>query len=126
MLVAPRALAHVVYRTRRFDEMLTWYSTVFGATVQHQNPAMGFLTYDDEHHRFAFLDLSVVDPQGADAEAPSSTPRNGWRQCAQALRSRTSACARCMNRCRRFGAPSARCSEAACPARRPIRMGGAE
>jgi catechol-2,3-dioxygenase len=73
MPVAPRALAHVVYRTRRFDEMLAWYSTVFGATVQHQNPAMAFLTYDDEHHRFAFLDLSAVDPDGSDGEAPRWT-----------------------------------------------------
>lgn len=65
---APRALAHVVYRTRRFAEMLDWYGTVFGARVQHQNPAMSFMTFDDEHHRFAFLDLSVVDPDGAEPE----------------------------------------------------------
>jgi catechol 2,3-dioxygenase-like lactoylglutathione lyase family enzyme len=54
----------VVYRTRRFEEMLRWYETVFGAQVQHENPAMAFLTYDDEHHRFAFLNLAVVDPDG--------------------------------------------------------------
>ncbi|MGK7296583.1 MAG: VOC family protein [Candidatus Wenzhouxiangella sp. M2_3B_020] len=66
---APRSLAHVVYRTRRFDEMLKWYQTVFGARVQHRNPAMAFLTFDDEHHRFAFLDLSIVDPAGKEPEA---------------------------------------------------------
>ena len=66
---APKALAHVVYRTRRFDDMLAWYATVFGARVQHRNPAMAFLTFDDEHHRFAFLDLSVVDPGGREPEA---------------------------------------------------------
>jgi catechol-2,3-dioxygenase len=69
---APKSLAHVVYRTRRFDDMLTWYATVFGARVQHRNPAMAFLTFDDEHHRFAFLDLSVVDPEGREPEA------KGW------------------------------------------------
>lgn len=72
MPVAPKSLAHVVYRTRRIDEMLDWYSTVFGARVQHQNPAMSFLTFDDEHHRFAFLDLSVVDPEGSEPET------KGW------------------------------------------------
>lgn len=61
-------LAHVVYRTRRFAQMLAWYSEVFGATVQHQNPVLAFLTYDDEHHRFAFLDLSVVQPDSQDSE----------------------------------------------------------
>jgi catechol-2,3-dioxygenase len=60
----PTKFAHVVYRTRRFEEMIDWYETVFGARVQHQNPALAFLTYDDEHHRFAFLNLAVVDPQG--------------------------------------------------------------
>jgi len=65
-VAAPRALAHVVYRTRRFNELLAWYEKVFGARVQHRNPAMAFLTFDDEHHRFAFLDLSVVDPDGAE------------------------------------------------------------
>ena len=68
MPVAPKALAHVVYRTRRISEMLEWYSTVFGASIQHQNPAMSFLTFDGEHHRFAFLDLSVIDPDGTEPE----------------------------------------------------------
>lgn len=72
MTIAPKALAHVVYRTRRLSEMLEWYSTVFGARVQHQNPAMAFLTFDNEHHRFAFLDLSVIDPEGSEPET------KGW------------------------------------------------
>jgi len=70
---APKALAHVVYRTRRFPDMLRWYGIVFGARVQHQNPAMSFLTFDDEHHRFAFLDLSVIDPAGMEPETKSWT-----------------------------------------------------
>jgi len=69
----PKVLAHVVYRTRRFPEMLRWYETVFGTRVQHQNPAMSFLTFDDEHHRFAFIDLSVIDPEGSEPEAKSWT-----------------------------------------------------
>lgn len=71
MTVAPKSLAHVVYRTRRMAEMLDWYGAVFGARVQHQNPAMTFLTFDDEHHRFAFLDLSVIDPEGSEPEKKS-------------------------------------------------------
>ena len=49
----PTKLAHVVYMTRRFEEMIGWYQKVFEAEVQYQNPAIAFLTYDDEHHRFA-------------------------------------------------------------------------
>lgn len=65
--IRPQKLAHVVYRTRRFDEMLDWYQFVFDATVQHQNPALAFLTYDDEHHRFALANLDVLRPGEAGA-----------------------------------------------------------
>ncbi len=61
-------LAHVVYRTRSFEKMLAWYKEVFHASVQHQNPVMAFLTYDDEHHRLAFIDLAAVHPDGHDSE----------------------------------------------------------
>ena len=56
--------AHIVYRTRRFEEMIAWYEEVFEARVQYKNPALAFLTYDDEHHRFAFGNLEVLDPAG--------------------------------------------------------------
>lgn len=35
--------AHIVYMTRRFDEMVTRYRDVFEATVVYQNPALAFL-----------------------------------------------------------------------------------
>ena len=60
--VHPAKFVHVVYRTRRFEQMLRCYQTVFDATVQHQDPVLAFLTYDDEHHRFAFVNLGGRDP----------------------------------------------------------------
>jgi catechol-2,3-dioxygenase len=48
--------------------MLQWYETVFDARVQHQNPVLAFLTYDDEHHRFAFANMSVLQPHGAETD----------------------------------------------------------
>lgn len=63
-MAPPAQLAHVVYMTRRFEEMLDWYQKVFEARVQYQNPALAFLTYDDEHHRFAFANMSVFQPDG--------------------------------------------------------------
>ena len=64
MTIRPSKFVHVVYRTRRFEEMLTWYKIVFGAKVQYQNPAIAFLTYDEEHHRFAFVNMDLIDPGG--------------------------------------------------------------
>jgi catechol 2,3-dioxygenase-like lactoylglutathione lyase family enzyme len=67
-MARPSKLAHVVYMTSRFDEMIDWYETVFDARVQYQNPALAFLTFDDEHHRFAFANMSVINPSGAASE----------------------------------------------------------
>lgn len=39
-MAVPMKLAHVVYMTRRFDEMIAWYKTVFEAKVQCENPAL--------------------------------------------------------------------------------------
>jgi len=66
--VRPEKFVHVVYRTRRFEQMLEWYKVVFDAKVKHENPALAFLTYDDEHHRFAFANLDVLKPDGAETE----------------------------------------------------------
>ena len=60
--IRPQKFVHVVYRTRRFNQMLEWYQFVFDAKVQYQNPALAFLTYDDEHHRFALANLDVLQP----------------------------------------------------------------
>lgn len=67
----PSMFAHVVYRTRRFEEMLAWYQLVFDARIQHRDTGLAFLTYDDEHHRFAFADLDVLQPDGHEGVARS-------------------------------------------------------
>lgn len=61
-MVKPVKFAHVVYMTRKFDEMIAWYRNVFEADLVYENPALAFLTYDDEHHRFAFANLDVLKP----------------------------------------------------------------
>lgn len=66
--IRPKKFVHVVYRTRRFEEMVRWYQTVFDAKVQYQNPALAFLTYDGEHHRFAFANLDILSPQVGDKD----------------------------------------------------------
>jgi catechol-2,3-dioxygenase len=64
-MAKPVKFAHVVYMTRRFHQMIAWYQDVFEADVVYENPAFAFLTYDDEHHRFAFANLNVMKPGGA-------------------------------------------------------------
>ena len=66
--IRPVKFAHVVYRTRRFEAMLDWYRAVFDARVQYRNPGLAFLTYDDEHHRFAFANMALFQPDGTETD----------------------------------------------------------
>jgi catechol-2,3-dioxygenase len=75
-MAKPTKLAHVVYQTRRFEEMLDWYQKVFAAEVVYQNPLIAFLTYDDEHHRFAFINMSAFKPDGVEAAGRADTGVN--------------------------------------------------
>ena len=66
--IKPAKFVHVVYRTRRFEAMVRWYQTVFDAKLQFKNPVLAFLTYDDEHHRFAFVNLEALQPDGPEKD----------------------------------------------------------
>lgn len=58
-MTAPSKFAHVVYNTHRYQEMIDWYGTVFEARIRHGDDRLTFMTYDDEHHRFAFFNLGA-------------------------------------------------------------------
>ena len=56
----PAKLAHVVFQTNRLPEMRDWYCAVLDGRVIWGNDCLSFVTYDDEHHRVAFLDLGPL------------------------------------------------------------------
>ena len=62
-VVKPCKLAHVVRRTTRLDELVRWYCTFLGAEVVHSNGTLAFLTYDDEHHRIAIVEIPGLPDQ---------------------------------------------------------------
>ena len=68
----PSKFAHVVYQTHRYDEMIAWYQKVFDAKVQARTDKLAFLTYDEEHHRMAFLNLGPV--AGEAPKKPAQSP----------------------------------------------------
>ena len=61
---SPAKLAHFVVRTSRYDETVAWYQKVLGARVAFANPMLSFLTYDDEHHRVAVLNVPSLETPG--------------------------------------------------------------
>lgn len=62
-MAKPIKFAHVLFSTRRFEEMVEWYENLFEATTVHRDPAIAFLTYDDENHRFGFANLDILRPE---------------------------------------------------------------
>lgn len=63
-MTAPVKLAHVVLKTGRMQEMVDWYSEVLDGRPVFVNDVLGFMTYDDEHHRVAFIGTgSSVTPE---------------------------------------------------------------
>ncbi|MEX1670913.1 VOC family protein [Zhongshania guokunii] len=53
--IIPSFMAHVVFQTKHYEEMIEWYSKVFFATPVFSSEILTFMTYDDEHHRFAMF-----------------------------------------------------------------------
>jgi catechol-2,3-dioxygenase len=49
-------------RSNDLDAMREWYTTVLGAETMFANERIVFLTYDDEHHRIAFVRRDGLKP----------------------------------------------------------------
>ena len=56
-LVTPAKFAHYVLRVSNLDDAIAWYGAVLGMEVVHRNDFICFLTYDDEHHRMAMVQV---------------------------------------------------------------------
>jgi len=66
--IAPQKFAHVVLKTANFNAVIDWYATVLQARVAFRNEFIAFLTYDDEHHRVAVINMPespAPDPAAA-------------------------------------------------------------
>jgi len=64
----PSKLAHVVFQTNRIPQMRDWYCAVLGAAVIYENDHLCFATYDDEHHRVAFVNFGPLAPKDTNTE----------------------------------------------------------
>ena len=71
---SPKKLSHLVLQTNRRDQMVEWYCKALGAELLYQNKHIAFISYDDEHHRVAFIDPG---PLAEKAPAEGKTARAG-------------------------------------------------
>ncbi|MCZ6617592.1 MAG: VOC family protein [Gammaproteobacteria bacterium] len=61
--IIPTKFAHMVLNTRQYEEMKRWYADVLGMEVVVDNGRLCFLTFDDEHHRLALVNLPDLKEQ---------------------------------------------------------------
>jgi len=51
----PSKLAHIVFRTNQIARMVQWYCDVLEARPVVADERIAFISYDEEHHRIAFV-----------------------------------------------------------------------
>ncbi len=60
--IRPIRFAHLVLMVRDIERAIDWYRTVVGMEIAHHAGKIAFMTYDDEHHRIAFVELPEDAP----------------------------------------------------------------
>src|SRR4029077_12327718 len=65
--ISPAKFAHFVLRTGQLDKLAEWYQTVLAARVVFRDERLCFLSYDDEHHRLALIQIRGVAPRAREA-----------------------------------------------------------
>ena len=64
-IAAPIKLAHGVFRTSKYQELVRWYKLVLNATPAFENEGIAFLAYAAEHHRIALINTPGLKPQSS-------------------------------------------------------------
>src|SRR6516225_9492299 len=76
MPVIKPALHHVTFKTTRLAEMMAWYGTVLGGTINFKDDHNGWMTNDQANHRFAFLSVPRLE------DDPDKVKHNAMHHCA--------------------------------------------
>jgi|SRR5579883_539499 catechol-2,3-dioxygenase len=98
-MASPCKISHIVLQTNRPRALREWYCTVLGAEIVHENAFISFISYDDEHHRVAFINPGALEARqpgareaaiSAPAARPVCTtsplPSRAWRRCSTPMR----------------------------------------
>jgi catechol-2,3-dioxygenase len=73
-MASPCKISHIVLQTNRPRALREWYCTVLGAEIVHENAFISFISYDDEHHRVAF-----INPGALEARQPGAREAGDFR-----------------------------------------------
>jgi catechol-2,3-dioxygenase len=68
--LSPSRFSHVVLQSFDKSRLVEWYGHVFDAEVCYENPFIAFMRYDEEHHRFGFVQLPPIPPGRVEGLVP--------------------------------------------------------
>jgi catechol-2,3-dioxygenase len=68
VMASPIKFAHVVLKSPRYAEMLDWWLDFLEGSVRHGNDFISFLSYDDEHHRIAIVNMPDLESRSSKSE----------------------------------------------------------
>jgi catechol-2,3-dioxygenase len=61
---SPVKLSHLVLQTNQIPALRDWYLTVLEGELVQESDLISFISYDEEHHRVAFLNPGPLTPKG--------------------------------------------------------------
>ena len=61
-MASPIKLAHLVLKTPRYREMVAWWLDFLEGSVRHGDDFISFISFDDEHHRIAIVNVPNLEP----------------------------------------------------------------
>lgn len=67
-MASPIKFAHVVLKSPRYAEMLEWWLDFLEGSVRYGNDFISFLSYDDEHHRIAIVNMPHLEARSSESE----------------------------------------------------------
>lgn len=62
-VASPIKFAHIVLKTTRYPEMVSWWKDFLQGEARHENEFIAFISYDDEHHRIAIAHIPNLEHQ---------------------------------------------------------------
>ena len=86
-MASPIRISHIVLQTNNPKALQDWYCTVLEGEMVHDAGFISFMSYDDEHHRVAFINPGELQRRQPDATGMLAGRESGLHHIAFTLAS---------------------------------------
>ncbi len=85
-MASPIRISHIVLQTNNPKALQDWYCTVLGGQMVHDAGFISFMSYDDEHHRVAFINPGELQKRQPDEKGILAGRESGLHHIAFTLK----------------------------------------